>query len=160
MQEGGEMKILIQSLLATSFFVGMNAFAGYVVTIQEPSLTRAYHKPMQDIDIHVAVSPKLAPTDSFVIYLNDEAVAYNSDKVSVPTANLAPNQYQIRAEVQDETGRAIASASQVTHVIQNTAVIRANKEAMAKKQAKQLYDAMPWYQKLYLNLRQDVVVPK
>lgn len=151
---------MIQPLMAISLALSASAFANYTVTIQEPSESRAYQKPMQNIDIYATVSPKLEPTDSFVIYLNDEVVANNAAKASVPTSELLPNQYEIRAEVQDETGRTVASASQVIYVIQNTAVARANREAERKKREKQLYDELPWYKKLHLNLRQDVVIPE
>lgn len=145
--------------IAMSAFLFSTAWANYSVAIIEPAHSRAYQRPAQSIDIALTVHKK-EPTDTLVVSLNGEFLAANKTNLSIPTADLTPNEYTIRAEIQDETGRVVASDSQTVYVLQNTHAIQLKRAEETKKQAKAQFDALPWYKRAYYHLRQDVQTPR
>lgn len=151
------MKTKTMSVLLVGL-MSLTAFASGVV-IDEPSESRAYQRPAQNVDIVVSVGA-LRPTDTLVVTLNDQFLGVNQTSFSIPTVDLNPDKYVIVAKIQDEAGRTIASDSKEIFVIQNTNAIKLKKAEQAKKDAKAKYDALPWYKKAYYTMRQDVQTPK
>lgn len=151
--------IVKKCALTAIMLIGTASFANYSVSITEPSESRAYQRPAQNIDINIAVG-NLKPTDTLEVTLNGQFIGANQHSLSIPTIDLNPNEYVIRAEVQDEAGRVVAQDSKTVYVIQNTHATKLRQAQEAKKQAIAQYRALPWYKRAYYTLRQDVETPK
>ncbi|MDO4250067.1 MAG: hypothetical protein Q4C68_01005 [Moraxella sp.] len=132
------------------------AFANYSVSIINPSQEQTYQRPAQTVQIEVVVTPTLAATDNMILKIDGKEV---SRQLTYDFASIEydPGMHSITAEVQNDKGQVLASDSRTIYLIQNTRLMR-EKRAHAKAVAE--YNALPWYKKLHLNLRQDVEIPK
>lgn len=138
-----KMGLLALAISSTAGFA--NTPKNYTLTISNPSDTQTYQRPAQTVEIGVEVSPKLNPVDTLVIFVNDKAVAYNQNSYSFASVDYNPGEHTVRVEVQDETGRAVVSDERKIYLIQNTALMRHQRE-YAKQLAE--YNALPWHKKI------------
>ncbi|OAP71135.1 MULTISPECIES: DUF4124 domain-containing protein [Psychrobacter] len=123
----------------------------YQLTITEPSEERAYHRPVQSIDVKVQVKPALQAGDSVSLYLDGNEVAQGLS-ASIATVDILPGAHNIKAVIKNKKGQVAKQVERTVYVIQNTQTLQKK-----KKLAEQLlaYQRLPWHQKVLLKLRQD-----
>lgn len=147
------LKVIKIALLAT-VVASVSSFANvthspkninYTLAIKTPANEQAYQRPAQSVEMAVEVSPKLDPLDTLVLKVNGEIVAYNQYQFSFASVDYNPGELVLSAEVQNEAGRTIANDEKKIYLIQNTALMRAKRQAKAEQAA---FDALPWYQKI------------
>lgn len=127
----------------------------YTVNITEPSEDRAYRRPAQSADIRISVSPKPTPLHTLILKVNGKYHSANSYQTSLPSIDYNPGEQIITVELQDETGRVVTSDTRKIYFIQKSLIID-NEREKAKQQI--AYDNLPWYQKLYVDMRQDEIL--
>lgn len=127
----------------------------YQLTFISPSEPTPYHRPAQNIDVQLSVTPSLDATDTVQILLDGQPITQGLT-ASIPTLELNPGEHTLTAQIISHgDGHPTSTLSQVNQtisVIQNNLAVQ-NKRALQRKKA--VYDRLPWYQKLYFNLRQD-----
>lgn len=128
----------------------------YEVTITEPSVERAYSSPAETLQIKTSISPEPTALHTFVIKLDDKVLAINEDNASIATMGQNTGEHTITAELQDETGRVIASDVRKVYFVINTIIMREKRE-FAK--AQDAYNALPWYKKLMTSPPKQPVQP-
>lgn len=126
----------------------------YTVTINEPNEDRAYMRPAQTADIGISVAPKPTSLHTLIVKVNGKYHSANTYNVSLPSIDYNPGEQIIRAELQDETGRVVSSDTRKIYFIQKSIIID---EQRKKAKQKIAYHNLPWYQRLYLSLRQDKI---
>lgn len=121
----------------------------YKLSMIEPSASRAYQRPAQNITIALELTPSLQKGDQVSIYFDDKEIAQGLS-ASIATVDVLPGAHKIRAEVKSASGRTRQQVERTVHVIQNTMILQ-NK----KKLAEQLlaYERLPWHQKVLLKMR-------
>lgn len=127
------------------------ATINYQLTMVEPSESRAYRRPAQSIVVGLQVQPDLQSGDWVSILLDGNEVGQGLN-ASLSTVDILPGSHVIEAAVMDKKGQQLAQVSRTVYVIQNTQTFQNN-----KKKAEQLlaYQRLPWYQKVWLKMRQD-----
>lgn len=127
----------------------------YQLTFISPSEPTPYRRPAQNIDVQLSVTPSLDATDTVQILLDGQPITQGLT-ASIPTLELNPGEHTLTAQIISHgDGHPTSTLSQVNQtisVIQNNLAVQ-NKRALQRKKA--VYDRLPWYQKLYFNLRQD-----
>ncbi|OOS21933.1 hypothetical protein B0682_04935 [Moraxella lincolnii] len=127
----------------------------YQLTFISPSEPTPYRRPAQNIDVQLSVTPSLDATDTVQILLDGQPITQGLT-ASIPTLELNPGEHTLTAQIISHgDGHPTSTLSQVNqtiYVIQNNLAVQ-NKRALQRKKA--VYDRLPWYQKLYFNLRQD-----
>ena len=125
------------------------------LTFISPSEPTPYRRPAQNIDVQLSVTPSLDATDTVQILLDGQPISQGLT-ASIPTLELNPGEHTLTAQIISHgDGHPTSTLSQVNqtiYVIQNNLAVQ-NKRALQRKKA--VYDSLPWYQKLYFNLRQD-----
>lgn len=150
------MKMKLTSKLTAAILM-MSALPAqaYTVSIINPAQEQAYLRPAQNIDISVQVSPTPTPLHTLVVRLNGNYIAANQNNLSLATIDYDVGNYLLSAELQSETGQVIAQDSRMIYIIPQNNLISQERERQAAQQA--AYDALPWYKKLYINMRQGDV---
>ncbi|WP_338755171.1 DUF4124 domain-containing protein [Moraxella lincolnii] len=127
----------------------------YQLSFISPSEPTPYRRPAQNIDVQLSVTPSLDATDTVQILLDGQPITQGLT-ASIPTLELNPGEHTLTAQIISHgDGHITSTLSQVNqtiYVIQNNLAVQ-NKRALQRKKA--VYDRLPWYQKLYFNLRQD-----
>lgn len=127
----------------------------YQLTFISPSEPTPYRRPAQNIDVQLSVTPSLDATDTVQILLDGQPITQGLT-ASIPTLELNPGEHTLTAQIishgDSHTTSTLSQVNQTIYVIQNNLAVQ-NKRALQRKKA--LYDRLPWYQKLYFNLRQD-----
>lgn len=119
--------------------------SNYSVSIITPTQEQAYQRPAQTVEIAIQVSQKLHPLDTLVILLDDKPLAYNKESVSFASVDYNPGEHTVKVVIKNEKGAVVASDERKIYLIQNTALMRHQRE-YAKQKAE--YDALPWHKKL------------
>lgn len=127
----------------------------YQITINEPAEERAYHRPVQNIDVVTKVTPALPEGYSVAILLNDKVVA-DGNQASLETMNILAGEYTLKAIVMDKNAKTIAQDQRMIYVIQNAPYVRKKQVAIKEWQT---YEALPWYKKLAIGLDPKVQAP-
>lgn len=128
--------------------------SAWAYTVKLDSSSTAYLRPAQTAQIDVMVSPKPTSLYSLIVKVNGEYKAANVDKIELPSVDYGLGEQVVTAELQDETGRVVASDSRSIYFLQRNLIIEKEKEKAKQKAA---YEALPWYKKLYVSMRQDEV---
>lgn len=127
----------------------------YQLTFISPSEPTPYRRPAQNIDVQLSVTPSLDATDTVQILLDGQPITQGLT-ASIPTLDLNPGEHTLTAQIirhgDGHTTSTLSQVNQTIYVIQNNLAVQ-NKRALQRKKA--VYDRLPWYQKLYFNLRQD-----
>lgn len=127
----------------------------YQLTFISPSEPTPYRRPAQNIDVQLSVTPSLDATDTVQILLDGQPITQGLT-ASIPTLELNPGEHTLTAQIishgDGHTTSTLSQVNQTIYVIQNNLAVQ-NKRALQRKKA--VYDRLPWYQKLYFNLRQD-----
>lgn len=127
----------------------------YQLTFISPSEPTPYRRPAQNIDVQLSVTPSLDANDTVQILLDGQPISQGLT-ASIPTLEINPGEHTLTAQIISHgDGHPTSTLSQVNqtiYVIQNNLAVQ-NKRALQRKKA--VYDSLPWYQKLYFNLRQD-----
>lgn len=127
----------------------------YQLTFISPSEPTPYRRPAQNIDVQLSVTPSLDATDTVQILLDGQPITQGLT-ASIPTLELNPGEHTLTAQIISHgdgyTTSTLSQVNQTIYVIQNNLAVQ-NKRALQRKKA--VYDRLPWYQKLYFNLRQD-----
>lgn len=139
----------IATLLAGTV-LAVPAFA-FTVTISEPITDRAYIFPAQSIDVAVQISPQPRPEYTLLIVFDDKVVGNNQSMVSLPTSEYGLGNHTLKAILYNDQAQPIAQDERNIYVIPQTNLAR---EREAKEQAQAAYDALPWYKKIGVVLRQ------
>lgn len=142
------MKKLLALCVGVALSVPASAFT---VTISEPMTDRAYIFPTQSIDVAVQVSPQPKPEYTLVIAFNDKVVGSNQATLNLPVVEYGLGNHTLKAILYDEMAQVIAQDERNIYIIPQTNLAR---EREAKEQAQALYDALPWYKKIGVALRQ------
>lgn len=122
----------------------------YRLTFTNPSEPTPYRRPAQNIDVSVNVTPTLDAADRVQILLDGQPVAQGLT-ASIPTLELDPGEHTLTAQVINHDSTS-SQVNQTIYIIQNNIPVQ-KQRALQRKKA--VYDSLPWYQKLYFNLRQD-----
>lgn len=139
----------IATLLA-GIVLAVPAFA-FTVTISEPITDRAYIFPAQSIDVAVQITPQPRPEYTLLIVFDDKVVGNNQSTVSLPTSEYGLGNHTLKAILYNDQAQPIAQDERTVYVIPRSNLAR---EREAKEQAQAAYDALPWYKKVGLKLRQ------
>lgn len=127
----------------------------YQLTFISPSEPTPYRRPAQNIDVQLSVTPSLDANDTVQILLDGQPISQGLT-ASIPTLELNPGEHTLTAQIishgDDHPTSTLSQVNQTIYVIQNNLAVQ-NKRALQRKKA--VYDSLPWYQKLYFNLRQD-----
>lgn len=127
----------------------------YQLSFISPSEPTPYRRPAQNIDVQLSVTPSLDATDTVQILLDGQPITQGLT-ASIPTLELNPGEHTLTAQIishgDGHTTSTLSQVNQTIYVIQNNLAVQ-NKRALQRKKA--VYDRLPWYQKLYFNLRQD-----
>lgn len=127
----------------------------YDIIITEPSVDRAYHKPLQNIEV-VAKVDYLPQGYTTAILLNGRVVA-DGLTASIPTQDLDPNAYQLSAIIMDKNAKTVAKDEKMVYVIHKATLAHKKQNAIRAREA---YDALPWHKKLAIGLNPNVQAPQ
>lgn len=128
----------------------------YEISITEPAVSRAYHRPAQTIEVVANVSPRLHGGDTSAILLNGRVIG-DGLTARVPTVDLVAGEYVLTAIVMDKNAKTIASDSKTIYVIQKAPFVQKKQTAIKAREA---YDALPWYKKLVIALNPNEQAPQ
>ncbi len=120
----------------------------YHLTILSPIKERAYHRPMQNIEVEVSVSPKLRAGDKVTILIDSAEVATGLT-ASIPTTQLNPGKHILEVHVLTGSGVSTSKETMTFYVIQNSRVQQQKRQLVEQLNA---YNQLPWYKKLMLRL--------
>lgn len=148
------LKSAFKPMLVGVLFMTSSAWA-YNITITEPSADRAYHKPVQSIEV-VAVVDYLPQGHATAILLNGKVVA-DGLTASIPTHTLDPNSYQLSAIIMDKNAKTVAQDERTIYVIQKAHLAYKKQQAIQEREA---YEALPWHKKLAIGLNPKVQAPQ
>lgn len=142
----------MKKLLALCAGVALSvpAFA-FTVTISEPITDRAYIFPAQSIDVAVQITPKPNPEYTLLIVFDDKVVGNNQTTLSLPTSEYGLGNHNLKAILYNDQAQPIAQDERTVYVIPRSNLAR---EREAKEASQKAYDALPWYKKLGVTLRQ------
>lgn len=145
------MKLLAKSLvLSVGVALAVPALA-FTVNISEPVSDRAYIFPAQNIDVTVTITPQPRPEYTLLIVFDEQVVGNNQTTLSLPTSEYGLGNHTLKAILYNDQAQPIAQDERMVYVIPRSNLAR---EREAKEQAQAAYDALPWYKKVYVNMRQ------
>lgn len=122
----------------------------YRLTVLTPMPEQLYRRPAQDIEITLAIAPKLKKGDTVNISIDDQVVKNGTDlSYKIPIIDINPDQHTLLVQIVNVLNQPIASISTKFFVVQNNPLIQ--KQRQLKKQLA-AYEALPWYEKLKLRL--------
>lgn len=139
----------IATLLA-GMVLAVPAFA-FTVTISEPITDRAYIFPAQSIDVAVQITPQPRPEYTLLIVFDDKVVGNNQSTVSLPTSEYGLGNHTLKAILYNDQAQPIAQDERTVYVIPRSNLAR---EREAKEASQKAYEALPWYKKIGVTLRQ------
>lgn len=125
----------------------------YQLTIIKPEADMVYRRPA-DIVVEVSTRPSLQAGDRIVYRINGKHIA-TTQAMTYNISSLAymPERYTLSVEVENAKGQVIASQSRDFQLLGNNFAIQKKRKALAEAKAKQkLYDSLPWYKKIAVNL--------
>ena len=141
----------ISQLAAMNISANQASQAGdYRLVIQSPQPEMAYHRPAEQINIVLTLTPSLKQGDriSYVIDAQEIGTS-NSTTLSFPSTNINPGKHSLDTMVVNNLNNAIARATVDFYVILSNPLIKKQKQLIAKKAS---YDALPWYRKVAQHL--------
>lgn len=145
----------MKGLLMMAMLLALPAYAqDYKIKIISPDVATVLYPSVSEVAIEVAHEP-LTPLDTLYVYVDGKAVLINEDKTTLPALQMGIGTHKIVAQIVNEKGRVVSSDSKDFGILLNPAITQ---KVRAKEKAKQdfaKYQAMPWYQKAYLRMRQD-----
>lgn len=126
----------------------------YSIKIVSPKVSTVLYPSVGEIVLEVAHEP-LTPLDTLYVYVDGKTVLINEDKTTIPALQMGVGSHKILAQIVNEKGQVVATDSKDFGVLLSPAITN---KVRAKEKAKQeyaQYQAMPWYQRAYLRMRQD-----
>lgn len=126
----------------------------YGLKIISPNVSTVLYPSVTEVAIEVAHEP-LTPLDTLYVYVDGKTLLINEDKTTLPTLQLGIGTHKIVAQIVNEKGRVVGSDSKDFGILLNPAITQ---KVRAKEKAEKdfaQYQAMPWYKKAYLHMRQD-----
>lgn len=130
---------------------GASEQGDYKLTIQTPESEMAYHRPAQQIEVQVDVTPSLKQDDTLTYSIDGTEIGRSSNTTfSFPSTELNPDKHTLDVTIVNNMGKTIASATSDFYVILTNPLIKKQKEIIAKRAE---YDALPWYSKIAKHLK-------
>lgn len=122
----------------------------YRLTILAPLPEQLYRRPVQDIEITLAITPKLKKGDTVNIAIDNKIIKNGTDlSYKIPIIDINPDQHTLSVQIVNVLNQPIASVNTPFFVVQNNPLIQ--KQRQLKKQLA-AYEALPWHEKLKLRL--------
>lgn len=137
----------ISQLTAMNISATQASQAGdYRLVIQSPQPEMAYHRPAEQINIVLTLTPSLKQGDRISYIIDGEEIGTsNSTTLSFPSTNINLGKHSLDAIVVNNVNNPIARANLDFYIILSNPLIKKQKLLIAKKAS---YDALPWYQKV------------
>lgn len=149
------MKTLIKHSVCLGLLCCTSFVWAYHITITEPNQERAYHRPAQNVDVQVKVTPSLQAGHTTAILLNGKVVG-DGTSATIPTLDLTAGEYVLTAIIMDKSAKTVAKDQKTIYIIQNAPYVRKKKAAI---EARESYEALPWYKKLAIGINPNVQAP-
>lgn len=147
---------ITNELVTAPLSTATSAQPAYQLNWLQPSEERAYRRPVQSIEVAVEIYPDLQGDDSVIIRIDGQQMATGTS-AQIDTSELAPGPHQLSVAVIDSvTGKTHTSINRTVHIIQSNVAVQQQRQLEAQIAA---YQRLPWYQKLYIHMRQDQSPP-
>lgn len=153
MQSTFKKPMLKTLAIVPAFLLSVSAWA-FNVNFVSPIDQSGYLTPVQSIDVKIAVTPTPDPIYTLLFKVDGQYVSANQYETTLATAEYEAGNHLLTAELQDETGRVVASDSRTIYIVPPNNLARQAREKAAQQAA---YDALPWYKKIGVKIGLDGV---
>lgn len=97
--------------------------ANYKIKILTPKKVRAYHKPVEVIDVKVNIIPALVGGDKVIVLVDGRQVGLGQT-TSIATSEINPGDHILEVNIVTNNGKVIKSATMPFYIIQNSNIMR------------------------------------